>query len=45
MIQMAGGDPDRPYFAAGELAAARSFVEQSAARHPAEPVSSESATR
>lgn len=45
MIQMAGGDPDRPYFAAGELAAARNFVEQSAARHPAGPVSSESATR
>ncbi len=45
VIEMAGGDPDRPYFAAGDLAAARAFVAASADRHPPEPASSESAAR
>ncbi|MFM8733806.1 MAG: hypothetical protein ACKOC8_01215 [Pirellulales bacterium] len=45
VIQMAGGDPDRPYFAVGDLVAARAFVTASAERHPAEPVASESTGR
>lgn len=44
-IQMAGGDPDRPYFTPAELTAARGLVERIPKRQPAEAVASESSPR
>lgn len=46
MIEMAGGDPDVPFFAPAELAAARRLVDLATARQPAvPPAASDSAAR